>query len=154
MAYGEYYTDPLFTSTHTHSQHLLLHPSLPVSLSLSLDFSQSTTVTWKNWRVMLDCLSFSDYNPVFPGWSYLFCLWTSLSHVFSDIREAIRFRIFLWFPSLSLTQSLPANTHTRTRERETKRGRVNERSLQSDHSGYFPRVLSVTMAIWKIAPAV
>lgn len=95
MAYGEYYTDPLFTSTHTHSQHLLLHPSLPVSLSLSLDFSQSTTVTWKNWRVMLDCLSFSDYNPVFPGWSYLFCLWTSLSHVFSDIREAIRFRMYV-----------------------------------------------------------
>lgn len=59
------------------------------------------------------------------------------------------------FP-LSLTQSLPAKTHMhgeRQRKRGTKRARVKERSLQSDHSGYFPRVLSVTMEIWKKAPA-
>lgn len=69
------------------------------------------------------------------------------------------------FRSLSLCLTLPCNhthmdthihTHTQAQS-ETKKYRDKEnggeRSLQSDHSGYFPRVLSVTMEIWKIALA-
>lgn len=61
------------------------------------------------------------------------------------------------FPLPCSCPNHPLQTHPRTetqRKRETKRARVKERSLQSDHSGYFPRVLLVTMEIWKIAPAV
>lgn len=57
----------------------------------------------------------------------------------------------------STSPNLPLQTHPcieRHKERGRQRGRVKERSLQSDHSGYFPRFLLVTMEIWKIAPAV
>lgn len=57
----------------------------------------------------------------------------------------------LLFLSLA-TQTAPAIERHKKRGRQ--RGRVKARSLQSDHSGYFPRVLLVTMEIWKIAPAV
>lgn len=61
-----------------------------------------------------------------------------------------------------ITPCRHTHTHTCTKrdkekseiKRAQERERERERSLQSDHSGYFPRVLSVTMEIWKIAPAV
>ena len=101
MAYGEYRTDPLFTCADTSAYTTPAAPTralpghLSLSLSLSLNFSQTASVTWKTWAVIGE-------NLFSPPHMFVFRVWTSLKQCFFEIREAIMhlftLRVFVCVP--------------------------------------------------------